>query len=239
MIKSIGLDYGIDLTAGESYQLLINNVTDVNLTEDERSISKAYPSHEGWDPFYGYGRLNVEAAAVAVVEGRIPPSVSISYPEWFEVIVPDSTPVVDIEASIDASRTGSFSWTLEVGYGHDPSFTVVETGAGGSTFSGVLTTLDVSSLPEISMPEPEYDDTIRERLARVNEPAVTVRLVWKMPMASSPSNEKHSLCIKTAVFLQGFHSDSMAQVKPRLFSTTWMAIKTLKSLWQTVEALFM
>ncbi|MGC6508604.1 MAG: FG-GAP-like repeat-containing protein [Myxococcota bacterium] len=176
LIKSIGLDNGIDLTAGENYQLLINNITDINLSEDERSISKAYPSHEGWDPFYGYGRLNVEAAVAAVVEGRIPPSVSISYPEWFEVIVPDSTPVVDIEATVNASRTGAFTWTLEVGYGHDPSFTIVDSGTGGSTFSGVLTTLDVSALPEISIPEAEYDETIRERLARVNEPAVTVRL---------------------------------------------------------------
>ena len=38
---------------------------------------KAYPSAEGWDPFYGYGRLNVEGSVIAVQDGRIPPIVSI------------------------------------------------------------------------------------------------------------------------------------------------------------------
>lgn len=176
LIQSAALDLGLELSAGELYQLLIQNVIDINLTEEERDISRAYPSHEGWDPFYGYGRLNVEGAVLSVIENRIPPSVSISYPEWFQVITPKSTPSVDLEVSILANRSDSFTWTLEVGYGHDPSFSQIDSGSGNGSFTGSLSTLDLSGLPEISIPEADYDETIEGRLQRVNEPAVTVRL---------------------------------------------------------------
>ena len=84
LIQSAAKDQNMNLSAGEVYQLLIQTVTDVNLTEDERSTAKAYPSHEGWDAFYGYGRLHAGRAVERVVNQDIPPSISVNEPEWFQ-----------------------------------------------------------------------------------------------------------------------------------------------------------
>ena len=70
LLKSAGLDAGIDLHPGEISQLLTQHSTDIWKTSSELERSKAYPSAEGWDPFYGYGRLNVEGSIIALQEGK-------------------------------------------------------------------------------------------------------------------------------------------------------------------------
>ena len=75
LLKSAGLDAGIDLHPGEISQLLTQHSTDIWKTSTELERSKAYPSAEGWDPFYGYGRLNVEGSIIAFKKGR--------FRQWF------------------------------------------------------------------------------------------------------------------------------------------------------------
>ncbi len=178
LLRSAGLDSGYDLHAGEITQLLIQNATDIWLTDEDRERSKAYPSEEGWDPFYGYGRLNVEASVAAVQAGEIPPVVSIRGVEWFEVVDPKQRTSLEISAVL-STRTDSLSWTLEVGFGHDPrDWEIVDSGSLTNELNGYLTTLDISSFPTPSViNEATYYEGIVERLERVNQPAVTLRLV--------------------------------------------------------------
>lgn len=177
LLKSAGLDEGIDLHAGEITQLLTQYSTDIWKTEEELARSKAYPSGEGWDPYYGYGRLNVEASVMAVQDGRIPPVVSIRGVDWFEVIDPTRNTTLEVEAVL-SSRTDSLTWELEYGLGNDPrEWTKVDDGSATETIDGLLTTLDLSTIPLAeAIQEATITETITERLDRVNQPAVTLRL---------------------------------------------------------------
>ena len=177
LLKSLGNDQGLDLHAGELRQLLTQNATDVYLSEEELTESKAYPSSEGWDPFFGYGRANVEAAAEAIVSGNIPPIVSLRGFEWFQTFSPRQQTTLDVSAVIESNYAEGYEWTLEMGLGHDPqNWETLESGEGSENFNGVLTTLDLTSIPAVSIPEPEYSEGIEGRLQRVNLPAVTLRL---------------------------------------------------------------
>ena len=57
------------LTPDEVFQLLAMNVDDINLTADEQDEAGTYPSAEGWDFFFGYGRLNLGRAVQALHDG--------------------------------------------------------------------------------------------------------------------------------------------------------------------------
>ena len=109
LIQSAAKDQNMNLSAGEVYQLLIQTVTDVNLTEDERSTAKAYPSHEGWDAFYGYGRLHAGRAVERVVNQDIPPSISVNEPEWFQTFDPTQQNSVSINVQSTA-RTSEINY---------------------------------------------------------------------------------------------------------------------------------
>ncbi len=177
MIHSAALEAGLTLSAGEVTQLLTQTATDVNLTDAEREESKAYPSEEGWDPFYGYGRLDTAGAVEAVADGRIPPVADISSPRWFSTYEPTHTQSVAIEGTVSADRAGGYDWILEMGLGNDPrTWSELASGSGEAAFTGTLATIDLSSLPEVEIEEATQDEGIIGRLERVNQPAVTVRL---------------------------------------------------------------
>lgn len=174
LIHSAGRDAGLELSAGEVYQLITQTATDINLTEAEQAESKAYPSHEGWDPFYGYGRLDAASAVESVAAGDIPPIVDITAPRWFENAAQTT---IEITGLISADRAGSYDWTLEIGLGNDPQeWQEIGAGAGTSAMEGVLAELDLTSLPTVTLEEADDDEGIIGRLDRVNGPAVTARL---------------------------------------------------------------
>ena len=177
LLKSAGLDEGLDLHPGEITQLLTLQSTDVWLTEAELQRSRAYPSDEGWDPYYGYGRLNVEASVIAVQDGRIPPIVSIRGVEWFEVIDPAQQSELEIEAVL-STRTSSLTWELEYGVGNNPrEWTTIDDGESSAPIDGVIASLDLQTIPMAeAIAEATIDETIVQRLDRVNKPAVTLRL---------------------------------------------------------------
>ncbi|MFT4975691.1 MAG: hypothetical protein ACI8S6_001578 [Myxococcota bacterium] len=177
LLRSAALDTGQELKPGEVYQLLTQTATDIHLTEEERTIARAYPSEEGWDPFYGYGRLDVEAAVAAVYAGDIPPTADITSPRWFTTFDPVVTPSISITADISADRSSGYSWTLEYGLGNDPrEWTTLSSGDGDSPLTGEIATLDLAGLPDVSVVEGDDSDTIVDRLERVNRPSVTLRL---------------------------------------------------------------
>jgi MYXO-CTERM domain-containing protein len=176
LIHSAARDLGIELNAGEVYQLLTQTVDDIHLTEEERTISMAYPSKEGWDAFYGYGRVNVGRAVETLVDGDIPPAVSIDAPAWYAVFDPAADPEIPIHARISA-RTDSFSYVVEVGFGHEPSeWTELHAGDSNEPIDGEVARL--ASIDALTAPVPEAlrSEGIVERMERVNAPAVTVRI---------------------------------------------------------------
>ncbi len=177
LVQSAANDAGITLHAGEIHQLLFTTVDDIWLSDEEREISNAYPSSEGWDPFYGYGRVHAARAVEAAAAGEIPPWISLTGPEWFEPVLADGGGEVEITGIISGERVDSFSYVVEMGRGHDPrSWTTLAEADGAGVMDGVLATFDPDDLAAVSVGEPDEDEGIVGRLERVMGPTVTVRV---------------------------------------------------------------
>jgi hypothetical protein len=176
LLHSAARDNGITLTEPEVYQLLVGAVDDVHLTAEEVAEASTYPSGEGWDPFYGYGRVNAARAVERVVSGDIPPTVDVTAPGWFQTIDP-SAGTLAIEGWVAADRAGSFEYVVEYGVGDDPrTWTEITRESATSRVEGTLATLDLSTLDLSAMVEAPRDETILERMDRVFAPAITVRV---------------------------------------------------------------
>ena len=177
LIHSAARDAGLELTAGEVRQLINQSADDVAKSEEERAVSNAYPSEVGWDPFYGYGRVNAARAVDRVAAGDIPPSIRVTEPSWFAPVDPAVEPMVPVEVEIDASRAGAYSWTVDVGRGNSPSeWTVVDSGEGTDGFVGTLTEVDLSDEAWSPSAHPGLNEGIIERMERVNVNQLTVRV---------------------------------------------------------------
>ena len=176
LIHSAARDLGLELSAGEVYQLMVHSVDDVHLTDEERNVTRAYPSKEGWDAFYGYGRVNVGRAVQRLIDGAIPPVVSMDSPAWYAVLNPARTADVAIEARI-SSRAASFEYVVEAGLGHEPSeWRELTRGTSTEPIDGEVARYQTADALTEPIPEASRSEDVVERLERVNAPAVTIRI---------------------------------------------------------------
>jgi hypothetical protein len=170
------------LSAEELRQLILMNAHDIDVPESQpdhpQYNSFYYPSVEGWDQRFGYGRVNAYQAVVAVREGRIPPEVDIVYPDWFRPIYPAQTPSITLRGKIDARRAPAFDWVIEWAAGIEPTdaeFTTLASGTDATdAIEGDLVTWDISGL-EIDNaddgPHNKYTVTVRIRVtAKYGDP---------------------------------------------------------------------
>ncbi len=168
------------LTANELYQLLIHGVDDVAFNPDDDDPAR-YPSHPGWDQFFGYGRLNAFKGVSAIYDGAVPPEADITAPDWFAVYNPAETAAIDVVGLARATRAGGLSWELQAAAGQDPrdgDFEVIA--SGDSAADGVLHRLNLRSLPVDPTAVIEgFDqfDTNITKTAKVHVHAATLRLV--------------------------------------------------------------
>src|SRR3712207_7915362 len=73
------------LSGNEVRQLLTMTAEDVK-PANTGLIGQPDKASDGWDPHFGYGRVNLTKAMAAVQAGRIPPEVQIDSPDWFAPI---------------------------------------------------------------------------------------------------------------------------------------------------------
>lgn len=176
LIHSAARDAGEVLSAAEVYQVLVQTAQDVALSDADRHVSGAYPSQPGWDAFHGYGRVHAQRAVEAVAAGEIPPVATIESPAWFANVQRADTDTIDVHGTMSA-RTGGYAYVLEYGLGHEPSsWTSVASGTESAARTGVVGTISLADIPAQVIGEASISETIVERLERVNQPAVTVRL---------------------------------------------------------------
>jgi predicted secreted protein len=158
---------GLDkpLSACEVRQLIATTADDIDFSPGSYGVSvglldliigpsQRFPSNQGWDPYFGYGRVNAYEAVRAVDEGRIPPEAEISYPCWFDLINPGQVSL-DIVGRVAAVRADSFQYTVEWGPGWDPGedewITVKEAGYQYEPVEGLLATLDLGEVYRLVM----------------------------------------------------------------------------------------
>ena len=99
-------------------------------------LTQRYPTRDGHDQFFGYGRVNMDRAVDRLRPGDgavlLPPGVSITGPEWFARIDPER-PAQDVRGVVDA-RGATFTCRVEVAPGAQPNNA---TTAGGGDFAPV------------------------------------------------------------------------------------------------------
>ena len=167
------------LTGNEGYQLFIHSVDDVAFNPNDDDPDR-YPSHPGWDQFFGYGRVNAHQIVTKVASGDIPPEADLVAPGWFHVFNLEQTPSVQVTGLAAANRATSLTWELGVAPGMDPrddAFTAFA--SGSSAVDGALGTLDLASIPmdPAAVIEPyDWSDTNVSKAAKVHVHAATIRL---------------------------------------------------------------
>jgi hypothetical protein len=161
------------LTGEEVKQLLTIESDDIAINPNDTDPEK-YPSREGWDWHFGYGRNNARRTLDAIVERRIPPEVYINSPTWFEVIDPARTPTVSVLCRLNKRADGlparyeEVSWVLEYATGVAPldsEFKEIKTGTT-SGFEGECASWDVSKV----------DLDLDKKVTDPHQNAVTLRL---------------------------------------------------------------
>ncbi len=162
------------LAADEVRQLLLTTVDDIHDPATHNDPER-YPTREGWDMRFGYGRTNVGRAVRQIEAGKIPPVVDILSPSWFHVLVPEQSPQVEIigQVSFRDAIYDSVDWVLEWAPGIEPDdgdFTTIASADGATTdATGTLGTWDISGLVVNNPDQPEPD-------LHVNRHMVTLRL---------------------------------------------------------------
>src|ERR1700726_2233859 len=108
------------------------------------NTSLSWPGGPGeWNPQYGYGIPDLYRAMQAVKKNRIPPSVHIDSPQWYQLYDPTKSPIVNVTGSIEAPHgpLGAFKWVLQAGVGANPTkkqwFTIGSGGGAGGCYGAL------------------------------------------------------------------------------------------------------
>ncbi len=161
------------LRADEVRQLLIQTVDDIH-DPATHGDPERYPTREGWEMRFGYGRANAGRAVREIEQGRIPPVVDIYDPYWFQPLYPTETPTVRLMGEISWRPVyDSVDYVIEWAPGIEPDdadFTTLASQQGATApLSGELATWDISNLTVENPDQPEPD-------RHVNRHMVTLRI---------------------------------------------------------------
>lgn len=110
--------YASPMTTEEVYQTLNTTAEDIDVEGAEQDPQafelQKFPSNEGWDLHFGYGRNDVRRSLEAIRDQQIPPEANISSPLWFTVFDPDRQPSFDVRANVSSPRLTNLRWELHV-----------------------------------------------------------------------------------------------------------------------------
>ena len=184
MAKKVGLSP--PLSANEAYQLMTQSADDVDVVGSATDPTK-FPSHQGFDRFFGYGRNDARRAVQMIRDDHIPPEALITAPLWFQTVSPTQPLVVKGHAAA-ARYAGTFDYTVEIAPGVDPKpsdFTQVakKTGLSGPV-DGTLATVDLSQFDAWSGPPTspaQFQVTVRLRVTATNPSGQPVTGEYRKP----------------------------------------------------------
>jgi len=187
LVQSAALHNSLELTSNEVYQLFIQAADDVWVPEAYYGSQKQwYPSQEGFDRYFGYGRANIGRTLQRINDGQIPPEADILAPDWFQVLDPSVTPVISVDGYVAANRSSSYSYVVEYGVGLDPAasdFQVIASASNQTApMQGSLALWDLTEIPHglldptSAIPPFELEDDNVTRVNKLNVHTLTVRV---------------------------------------------------------------
>ncbi|MDP8255433.1 MAG: S8 family serine peptidase [Candidatus Alcyoniella australis] len=175
LIKSYALEQGIELSAGELFQLLIQSADDIE-SHCASVASLLNVCQPGWDEHFGYGRPDLERALLMLgdeqrgIEPRIPPEVRITYPRWWETFDTAASATFELEGEIDA-RVYPFSYEVQLARGKQPldnEYQTVFQGTSDERIEGLIAQVPIAQLfPPDQMrgvPQSRYDFEVSLRV---------------------------------------------------------------------------
>jgi hypothetical protein len=108
----------ITLRPDETRELLEQTAEDV-LAPNTQGIGQADLAQPGWDPHFGYGRVNLGAAVTAASQkSTIPPEAAIDSPDWF---APIAGSTLHLSGRLRSRFTSSYHYTVQWGVGQAPT----------------------------------------------------------------------------------------------------------------------
>ena len=105
-----------------------------------------YPSHAGFNQYFGYGRIDAATIVTRISHGKIPPEAQITSPTWFATESPSGS--LEVTGTVGTPTTLATGWKyqVDVGVGATPrpgSWHLVSTGTG----TGVETGKTLADIP--------------------------------------------------------------------------------------------
>jgi len=144
------------LSGNEIRQLLTMTAEDVRPL-NTGIIGQPDKAQIGWDPHFGYGRVNLAAAMQKIENGRVPPEAQIDAPDWFTPVNVDRLPAagMPIHGYVAAphSATGVGPWRLDYACGADAldsEFQPIPGANGVGPADGLLGTMPKSILESLA-----------------------------------------------------------------------------------------
>jgi hypothetical protein len=190
---------GSPLSGNEVRQLLTMTAEDV-LPENTGAIGLPDKANRGWDPHFGYGRVNLAGAMERIEEGRIPPEAQLDAPDWFTPINVDRVPtqgvVVKGRVAAPHSQTGVGAWRVEYACGQDAldsEFAAIPGLSGTGPVDGLLGHIPKSYLVGLAR---HCDGSVASDAGR---PGGTAQNAWPADPYPSPDPERHAFQIRLTV----------------------------------------
>ncbi len=185
------------LTGNEIRQLLTTTAEDV-LPANTGDIGLPDKASRGWDPHFGYGRVNLAAAMDRIRRGRIPPEAQLDAPDWFAPINVDrvGTAGVPILGRAVASHGQVGAWRVEYACGQDApdsSFRQVPGAAGQGAATGELGRLSRGLLEGLA---DDCDGSVQNDAGR---PSGRPGDPWPADPYPDPDPERHAFQIRLTV----------------------------------------
>lgn len=212
-----GTRFPAGLSGNETRQLLTMTAEDV-LPENTGQIGLADKANPGWDPHFGYGRVDLAAAMQRIKTGRIPPEAQIDAPAWYAPIDVNrvSASGVPITGYADAphSAGGVGSWEVEYACGQDAldsDFAPIPGASGSGPVRGSLGTIPRSLLENLAS---NCDGSVKNDPGR---PAGTAAQAWPANPYPDPDPERHAFQIRLIVHEAG-HPSNVGEYRKTLFT---------------------
>src|SRR5439155_18266718 len=191
------------LSGNEIRQLMTMTAEDV-LPANTGEVGRPDKARPGWDPHFGYGRLDLAAAMQRIKADRVPPEAQLDAPDWFAPIDVDRVPAGGVpivgHAAAPHSATGVGEWRVEYACGQDAldsNFQSVPGARGTGAVDGQLGTLSRSLLTGLA---DHCDGSVANDAGR---PAVTLSDPWPADPYPSPDPERHAFQIRLTVHEAG------------------------------------
>jgi hypothetical protein len=103
------------------------------------------PTSPGFDATSGYGRIDAAKLVQWISSGMIPPQAEIDGVPWYQVLSPSQQ--VNVSGVIGTTRSPSWKYEVQIGYGESPAqsaWKVVSSGSGHGVRKGLIASVPLS-----------------------------------------------------------------------------------------------